>query len=189
MFDSGGPEGVLKVIDLGSAEFLQPDQLVARAFGTVRYSSPEMARDVCGQRSDVWSAGVVIYQILAGRVPFLKDTDEATLSLLQRGPEVKFAGSRWKNISAEAKDCIRLMLHPDPKQRPTASQVLQHPWLAAEAPQTAIDAAILHQLQLFASLNRARRLMLGVAAKTLSGAEASHLLKKFLALDKVRGPG
>jgi hypothetical protein len=31
--------------------------------------------------------------------------------------------------------------------------------------------------------------MLGVAAKTLSGAEASHLLKKFLALDKVRGPG
>jgi hypothetical protein len=28
MFDSGGPEGVLKVIDLGSAEFLQPDQLV-----------------------------------------------------------------------------------------------------------------------------------------------------------------
>lgn len=184
MFDAGGSAGVLKVIDLGSAEFMQPNQLVARAFGTVRYSSPEMARDICGQRSDVWSAGVVMYQILAGRVPFLKDTDAATLSLLQKGPEVKFSGSRWKNISQDAKDCIRLMLTPDPKMRPTASQVLQHPWLAADAPQTAIDASILHQLQLFASLNKARRLMLGVAAKSLSGVEASEVLRRFLALDK-----
>ncbi|KAI8473120.1 MAG: kinase-like domain-containing protein [Monoraphidium minutum] len=184
MFDAGGPEGVLKVIDLGSAEFLMPEQLAARAFGTVRYSSPEMARDMCGQRSDVWSAGVVMYQMLAGRVPFLKDTDAATLALLQRGPDVKFPGSRWRNISEPAKDCIRRMLDPDPKQRPTASQVLQHPWLAADAPRTAIDASILHQLQLFASLNRARRLMLGVAARVLSGSEASALLRKFLALDK-----
>ena len=61
------------------------------------------------------------------------------------------------------------MLHPDHRQRPTASQVLQHPWLtaaAAAAPGSgggggggaeggsAIDASTLHQLQLFASLNR-----------------------------------
>jgi serine/threonine protein kinase len=63
MFDAEGSAGVLKVIDLGSAEFLQPNQAAARAFGTVRYCSPEMAKDVCGQRSDVWSAGVVMYQV------------------------------------------------------------------------------------------------------------------------------
>jgi hypothetical protein len=67
----------------------------------------------------------------------------------------------------------------------TSHQVLSHPWLAADAPQTSLDSSILHQLQLFASLNRARRLMLGVAAKSLSGAEASQLLRQFLALDKV----
>ncbi|GBF92999.1 hypothetical protein Rsub_05835 [Raphidocelis subcapitata] len=184
MFDAGGSGGVLKVIDLGSAEFLHQGQLVARAFGTVRYSSPEMARDICGQGSDVWSAGVVMYQILGGRVPFLKDNDEATLALLAAGPQVKFSGPRWRAVSEAAKDCIRCMLHPDPRKRPTASQVLQHPWLAAGAPETALDASVMHQLQLFASLNRARRLMLGVAARSLSGAEASQLLRQFLALDK-----
>jgi len=72
-----------------------------------------------------------------------------------------------------------------PHHPPPHPQVLSHPWLAAGAPQTTIDASILHQLQLFASFNRARRLMLGVAAKSLSGAEANQLLKRFLALDKV----
>jgi hypothetical protein len=37
--------------------------------------------------------------MLAGRVPFLKDSDEATLALLQKGPAVKFAGARWRGIS------------------------------------------------------------------------------------------
>lgn len=62
---------------------------IRHAFGTVRYSSPEMARDRAGQKSDVWSAGVVVYHILAGRVPFLKDTDHDTLKLLMKNPQVR----------------------------------------------------------------------------------------------------
>jgi calcium-dependent protein kinase len=77
------------------------------------------------------------------------------------------------------------MLTPDPAQRPTAADVLRHPWLAAAAPATPIGADTLASLRMFASLGRARRLMLGVAARALSGAEASRLLRSFLAVDKV----
>lgn len=76
------------------------------------------------------------------------------------------------------------MLAPDPQQRPTAAQLLDYPWLAAAAPPTAISTSIMHQLQLFAGLSRARRVMLGVAARNINGSEASRLLKAFLAVDQ-----
>eukprot|EP00775_Hariotina_reticulata_P014124 gene14124-14255_t len=62
MFDSHGADGVLKVIDLGSAEFVQQGEEVPHAFGTVRYSSPEMAAHSAGPASDVWSTGIVLCQ-------------------------------------------------------------------------------------------------------------------------------
>eukprot|EP00879_Flechtneria_rotunda_P013082 GHRR01013662.1.p1 GENE.GHRR01013662.1~~GHRR01013662.1.p1 ORF type:complete len:403 (+),score=137.60 GHRR01013662.1:1267-2475(+) len=183
MFDCHGADGVMKVIDLGSAEFVSEGQEVPHAFGTVRYSSPEMACHSAGPPSDVWSAGVVLCQVLTGRVPFLKDNDLDTLNYIKKGPEVKMTGSAWKRISPAAKDCIRQMLQPDPANRPGASQLLQHPWLVAAVPQTAIADNIVHQLQLFAGLSRARRVVLGVAAKSITGMEASRLLRHFLAFD------
>ena len=77
------------------------------------------------------------------------------------------------------------MMRPNPHNRPTAAQVLAMPWLAsaADAPQQALDASIVKQLRLFVGMSRGRRLMLGVAASSLSGQEASKLMKQFLAVD------
>ncbi len=35
----------------------------------------------------------------------------------------------WPNISAEAKDCVQRMLEPNPANRATADEILQHPWM------------------------------------------------------------
>ena len=80
---------LLQVIDLGSAEFVAVGQEVPHAFGTVRYSSPEMAAHSAGPASDVWSAGVLLCHVLTGRVPFLKDNDLDTLEMIRKGPEVR----------------------------------------------------------------------------------------------------
>lgn len=85
---------LLQVIDLGSAEFVCQGQEVPHAFGTVRYSSPEMAAHSAGPASDVWSVGVVLCQVLTGRVPFLKDTDLDTLNYIKKGPEVRAAAGQ-----------------------------------------------------------------------------------------------
>ena len=97
MFDSEGAKGVLKVVDLGAAEFVGPQGLVQNAFGTVRYSSPEMAREGAGQKSDVWSAGVVVYQMLSGKVPFLKRDDVGTLEYIMKGPQVRILNNTTGN--------------------------------------------------------------------------------------------
>ena len=63
------------------------------AFGTVRYSSPEMALDIgIGQRTDVWSAGVVLYFLMSGVAPFLKRDEVDTLNYIKKKPKVGVHG-------------------------------------------------------------------------------------------------
>ena len=67
------PEGSAKVTDFGIARSLRDDGLTAdgRVLGTTDYVSPEQAlgHDVDGQ-SDIYSLGVVLYEMLTGDVPF-----------------------------------------------------------------------------------------------------------------------
>ena len=45
---------------------------------------------------------------------------------------LEFPGSPWGQVSGLAKDMMRQMLRKDPKQRPSAQQLLQHPWFLLE---------------------------------------------------------
>lgn len=79
-----GPEQRVKIADFGLAR-LSADQtqltLAGAVLGTPEYMSPEQARgdrDV-DHRSDLYSAGVVLYELLTGRTPFKADTPTATL--------------------------------------------------------------------------------------------------------------
>jgi calcium-dependent protein kinase len=130
MFDADGPGGVLKVIDFGSAEWVLGAQEVSGAFGTVRYSSPEMANASAGQKTDVWSVGVVLYTLMSGKAPFLKDSDAKTLEMIAKGPKVKFSGGRWARVSPAARGAIRAMLAPDPADRPEAADALRLAWFS-----------------------------------------------------------
>lgn len=71
--------GTLKVTDFGIAKAVEGDKAIAggTAMGSVHYISPEQARGgFTDFRSDIYSLGVVIYEMLAGRVPF--DGDNPT---------------------------------------------------------------------------------------------------------------
>lgn len=71
----GADEDFVKVLDFGIARLLWDEQTVATQsgviFGTARYISPEGASgEATDARSDVYSIGVVLYQLLAGETPF-----------------------------------------------------------------------------------------------------------------------
>lgn len=73
------PAGTLKVTDFGIAKAVEGDKAIAggTAMGSVHYISPEQARGgFTDFRSDIYSLGVVLYEMLAGRVPF--DGDNPT---------------------------------------------------------------------------------------------------------------
>lgn len=71
------PGGVLKVTDFGIAKAMESDKTIAggTALGSVHYISPEQARGgFTDFRSDIYSLGIVLYEMLAGRVPFDGDS-------------------------------------------------------------------------------------------------------------------
>jgi WD40 repeat protein len=88
-------DGRVKVLDFGLAKLVRREQMATdaptpsrstaadRVVGTVAYMSPEQARGrPVDARSDVFSFGVVLYELLAGRHPFKKDTAAATLTAI-----------------------------------------------------------------------------------------------------------
>src|ERR687883_1052075 len=84
-----GPEGRLKVTDFGIARSGASQMTeVGSIIGTAQYLSPEQARGArVDQRSDLYSVGIVLYEILTGRVPFTGDTPlEIAMKHLQEVP-------------------------------------------------------------------------------------------------------
>lgn len=76
------PEGLVKIMDFGLAKLKGITQLTktGSTLGTVSYMSPEQAqRKEVDRRSDIFSLGVVLYELLTGRLPFQGEHEAAVL--------------------------------------------------------------------------------------------------------------
>jgi serine/threonine-protein kinase len=71
-------EGKVKVTDFGIARAASANTISSDVMGSVHYSSPEQARNgFVDNRSDIYSLGIVMYEMITGRVPFDGDTTVA----------------------------------------------------------------------------------------------------------------
>ncbi len=78
-------DGKVKVTDFGIARAVSEQTISSNAMGSVHYISPEQARGgYCDERSDIYSLGITLYEMLTGRVPFDGDnTVSVALAHLQ----------------------------------------------------------------------------------------------------------
>ncbi|MGB8957755.1 MAG: protein kinase [Candidatus Aminicenantales bacterium] len=84
-------DGVVKVVDFGLVKLAGQVKLTREGttVGTVAYMSPEQAKgETVDQRTDIWSLGIVLYEMLSGVLPFKGDYEQTLIhSILQQEPE------------------------------------------------------------------------------------------------------
>lgn len=120
-------KGSVKIADFGVSKQTQPGVKMREQCGTPAYIAPEILKNKNGYgfNVDLWSAGVVLFAMLYGTVPFKAASIEELHGLILRG-----IYTLKDDISQEARDMLRGLLEINPFKRLTIQQILSHPWLA-----------------------------------------------------------
>ena len=121
------PTGNIKVTDFGIARFSRTETktLTENAIGSVHYISPEQAKgEFTDERADIYSVGVVLYEMLAGKVPF--DADSAvSVALMQLQKEPKKLTEINPNIPVGIEQICFHAMQKNPQDRyQTATEML-----------------------------------------------------------------
>ena len=116
----------IKICDFGVSKIVNKGDVMIEQCGTPAYIAPEILlnKGYEGFGVDVWSAGVVLYAMLSGTVPFKGSNIKELHNLIISGnyPIIK-------DISDNAAHLIKNILEIDPKKRITTENILCHPWL------------------------------------------------------------
>jgi serine/threonine protein kinase len=118
--------GVAKMIEAGVTRALQALTVSGRIFGTPAYIAPErFSNQPYDGRADVYSLGIVLYQMLCGRVPFQPtDGGAYALAVMHLTQEVPPLCEMNPDVPPEIETIVSDMLSKEPDERPSAAEVL-----------------------------------------------------------------
>ena len=131
--------------------------------GSLPFSAPESFYMEYSEKSDVWSAGCLLYMVVSGQYPFVGSDDFQT-RLQVDTHQVTFAAGNWQKVTPHCKSFISRLLTRDIDRRPTATEALADPWLLSfgSLKEEQMDLTDLHLL--------AKGLKLGKAVACVTGA-------------------
>ena len=185
----------IKISDLGFAQQQEEDKSMTLVLGSPLYMAPELVRaQAYTEKVDVWSLGVVAYQLLSGRTPFESRSLQKIDWNIKHKPISFNNRSEWGDISDDAKKFIMACLERDQTKRPSISDLFQQPWIK-QYKQGLISTInpfntqqmIWENFVRFCELNPLQKLVLSlVAGLSASPQELEEMGAEFQRLDKNR---
>lgn len=147
------PYGPVKLSDFGLSNMfnqsntrclLDETLVLTSAVGSPGFVAPEIFESCYGTAVDIWSCGVILYMMLSGGImPFPGESASEIVRCAKKGA-LDFSSTPLSASSDDAKSIVRALLNVDEKERFTARQALEHPWLA-DPDHIISDASTIHQ--------------------------------------------
>jgi BR serine/threonine kinase len=114
----------IKISDFGLAGLTSGAGLMSTLCGTIAFLAPEVFSGPYNAfAADVWSAGIVLYSMLTGRIPWRCRNQQELIREAASGPQ------DIPCVSALCNDLLKKMINPDPAKRLKAGAVVDHPWM------------------------------------------------------------
>lgn len=176
----------LKLIDFGFSKVFTPNTKMALSCGTLSYMAPEVLAENYTSQCDLWSFGVIVFILVFGYMPFL-DVDGTILVDNLEKAEIVIRPDNWEGVSNLAIDFVRKLLVVDPSLRLTASEALEHEWIANREGQSESDAVTRSVVDALTSFGRAssfRRSVMSMMAWSLTSEDRAEINEAFLEFDR-----
>ncbi|XP_018677209.2 serine/threonine-protein kinase ATG1c isoform X3 [Musa acuminata AAA Group] len=123
----------LKIADFGFARSLSPSTLADTLCGTPLYMAPEvMELKKYDGKADLWSVGVIFYQLVTGKTPFTANNQIELLQNIVNAKQLCFPSHH--NLSSDCMDLCQKLLHPNAVERLTFEEFFNHQFLSKQPP-------------------------------------------------------
>ena len=157
--DPGGDREICKILDFGIAKWVRDEEapvdqletLAGTVFGTPRYMSPEQAQGApLDARSDLYSLGVLMFQMLAGRAPFVDDDAVVVMAKhIKNAPPELGEAAPGLEIPAAVEALVRRTLEKLPDNRPASAEQmlneLEHAISASRAAESGVRPHVVEE--------------------------------------------
>ena len=118
----------LKITDFGLAKFIEDDKMMQTMCGSPLYMAPEiLTYKEYTDKADLWSIGVILYEMLTGELPFKGNTIYNIMKQIEN-KTIKFPKDKYP-ISNEAEQLVNELLQKDAQQRISWNDFFSHSWL------------------------------------------------------------
>ena len=120
--------GIIKIMDFGLSKIISPKEKMVDGYGSLSYVAPEvLLRTPYNKEVDIWSIGVILFNMLCGHLPFRGSKEEVVANkIVFEAPE--FDENDWETRSNTVRNLIESCLEKKVENRITIEQFLNHPW-------------------------------------------------------------